>query len=578
MLAGYWASPGGAIPADYLAHSESPIVVGDRFAVVSAQAPGYELSRTNRGGLHAFCLGRVAEQAELRSLVRLSREASTAETLGRGYQRAGAPFLARVRGDWALAAWDARTGSGFLGRDALGIVPLYCATFAWGGAFATDIEWLLGLPGVDRAIDWDRLACMLASIEPEPSATFFSKVRALPAAHVMEIGTHRVQLLKYWALTVPEELQLDTDRDYVERYESVFRTAVKRSLDPGAGVLLSGGLDSSSIFGFAHSLGYSPTAVSATVRELPSCDETRYIRPTVARFGLPAIETDVSDPASCPSPSEVAPYADDPQRLVWYPIAWQACAAAARGGLDCLVTGAFGDYVGGGAPNALLELLARRELSSLAKAFRRHPRSTVRKLISQTVLWASPRVHDSFIRLAGSNMDAVEFVHRDFCRDHRLRERQMDLTRPALSSRENLVNALQSDWIESEAGNFRWNAKHNGLAVRFPFLDVDLLSLVVALPLGIRWRHQRSRWVLRRVAKPHVVPAVLTRRRKTGFSELFSRYRRQWVESISRTSYPESVFDVGKIFRAVERPSNTRIEWYKLWTCGAVAQWLGQTS
>src|SRR5262249_53766762 len=98
---------------------------------------------------------------------------------------------------------------------------------------------------------------------------------------------------RYWDLD-PRVTADATDEEHAERFGELFRAAVEcrvRDAD-SVGVLLSGGIDSSSIAGVAHAVRGArglppPHAFSATFPGR-DCDESPYIDAVVRRWGLPA--------------------------------------------------------------------------------------------------------------------------------------------------------------------------------------------------------------------------------------------------------------------------------------------------
>src|SRR4030095_11531103 len=62
---------------------------------------------------------------ELEAYGRCFRSQSDTEVLLPGYLQWGVDVVSRLRGMFAFAIWDARTGTLVLGRDRLGIKPLY---------------------------------------------------------------------------------------------------------------------------------------------------------------------------------------------------------------------------------------------------------------------------------------------------------------------------------------------------------------------------------------------------------------------------------------------------------------------
>ena len=177
------------------------------------------------------------------------------EVILKAYHAYGEAFVERLNGMFAFAIAERETGRLILGRDRLGIKPLYLSRNPEGLRFASSLPALLAAGGVDTSIDPVALQYYLTfhSVVPAPH-TILNGVRKLPPASLAFVepdGSMRTKT--YWDVTYgTDESRRDySDEDWIDETLSVMRRAVKRRLvaDVPVGVLLSGGLDSSLIVG-----------------------------------------------------------------------------------------------------------------------------------------------------------------------------------------------------------------------------------------------------------------------------------------------------------------------------------------
>jgi asparagine synthase (glutamine-hydrolysing) len=183
------------------------------------------------------------------------------EVILKAYHAWGLDCVQRFLGMFAFALWERDSGRVVLGRDRLGIKPLYYSHTPTSLRFASTLPALLAAGEVDTSIDPVALHHYLSfhSVVPAP-LTLLKGVRKLPPAtlRVLEAdGTVRDQT--YWALNFgpsADDRGLSFE-DWQERVLDVLRLAVKRRLvaDVPVGVLLSGGLDSSLIVGLLAEAG-----------------------------------------------------------------------------------------------------------------------------------------------------------------------------------------------------------------------------------------------------------------------------------------------------------------------------------
>jgi asparagine synthase (glutamine-hydrolysing) len=199
------------------------------------------------------------------------------------HRRWGRDMLPRLLGDFALALWDARERCLILARDPRGIRSLSYAVVGDSVAFATEPRQLLRVSGVNAGPNLGFLGERLSSQVSHPTDTIFLGIQRVPAAHVATAtfaSTVRVNLARHWDIDVHREVRYADDAQYAEHFADLYGralTARLRGLDRVA-VLLSGGLDSSSIVGMVSRVapGHRPVEVRAynhAFRDFPESDE-----------------------------------------------------------------------------------------------------------------------------------------------------------------------------------------------------------------------------------------------------------------------------------------------------------------
>ena len=176
---------------------------------------------------------------------------SDTEVIGKAYAHWGLDCVDHFLGMFAFAVFEHRSGRLVLGRDRLGIKPLYLDQTPDRLRFASTLPALLAGGGTDTSIDREALAHYLTfhSVVPAP-LTILKGVRKLPPATVRVIepdGSSTDRL--YWE----PEFGRDPERadwsaqDWQDALLQSLRVAVGRRMvaDVPVGVLLSGGIDSS---------------------------------------------------------------------------------------------------------------------------------------------------------------------------------------------------------------------------------------------------------------------------------------------------------------------------------------------
>jgi asparagine synthase (glutamine-hydrolysing) len=216
------------------------------------------------------------------------------EVLLKAYHAFGESFVERLNGMFAFAIVERESGRVVLGRDRLGIKPLYYAAGPGRLRFASSLPALLKGGDVAERLDPVALHHYMTfhAVVPAPH-TLLADVRKLPPAHLMVIerdGTTRQH--RYWQAR-HERSPEDERRDFPE-WKALTLAALRRSVerrltaDVPVGVLLSGGLDSSLVVGLLAEAGHTGIETFSigfeTVRD-EAGDEFQYSDIVAGHFG-----------------------------------------------------------------------------------------------------------------------------------------------------------------------------------------------------------------------------------------------------------------------------------------------------
>ena len=167
----------------------------------------------------------------------------------------------RFNGMFAFVIYERDTGRVAMGRDRLGIKPLYYTLNDKHLRFASTLPALVAAGDVDTALDPVGLAHYMTfhAVVPPPH-TILRGVRKLPAATLRLIEPDgRFKDTQYWDLRFErsaEDLAI-SHAEWKDRVGAELRRAVDRRMiaDVPVGVLLSGGVDSSLIVGLLAEAG-----------------------------------------------------------------------------------------------------------------------------------------------------------------------------------------------------------------------------------------------------------------------------------------------------------------------------------
>ncbi|MFT9849773.1 N-acetylglutaminylglutamine amidotransferase [Aneurinibacillus sp. REN35] len=181
------------------------------------------------------------------------RSTSDTEVLLKAYHAWGDKFVTRLNGMFAFCIHDLERGRFLLGRDRLGIKPLYYAEDGGVFYFASNMQALKEAGAIQPELSSEALHYYLSfhAVVPAPH-TIFKNVKKLAPGTLMSItsdGTTNIS--SYWDVQF-ERRETLTEEEWIERVLYELRESVKRRMvsDVPVGALLSGGLDSSLIVAF----------------------------------------------------------------------------------------------------------------------------------------------------------------------------------------------------------------------------------------------------------------------------------------------------------------------------------------
>jgi asparagine synthase (glutamine-hydrolysing) len=179
--------------------------------------------------------------------------ASDAAVILHAYRRWGDDCLGHLFGDFVFAIWDGARRRLFCARDQFGVKPFYYARTATGLVFSNTLDCVRLHPGVSSVVNDQAIAdFLLFGMNQDPATTAFDAIRRLPAAHRLT-GPGPVEAKRYWTLPIDGAVRYRRRQDYVDHFDELFGRAVADRLRcTRAGVLMSGGLDSTSVAATAH--------------------------------------------------------------------------------------------------------------------------------------------------------------------------------------------------------------------------------------------------------------------------------------------------------------------------------------
>ncbi len=225
---------------------------------------------------------------ELQALGHTFRTHCDTEVIVHAWEQWGETCVTRFRGMFAFAVWDRNRETLFLGRDRLGIKPLYYALLPNGQLlFGSELKALLTHPELPREIEPQAVEDYFAyGYVPEPK-TILRHALKLPPAHTLVV--RRRQPLPpprcYWDVPF-KPVPVGTEEDVGEELLHRLREAVSIRLiaEVPLGAFLSGGVDSSAVVAMMAGLSSDPVKTCSISFGDPQFNESAYAAQVAERY------------------------------------------------------------------------------------------------------------------------------------------------------------------------------------------------------------------------------------------------------------------------------------------------------
>jgi asparagine synthase (glutamine-hydrolysing) len=468
--------------------------------------------------------GEIYNSAELRrDLIRAGHSfhtSSDTETILHMWEKYGEECVNHLRGMFAFAIWDDNRKVLFGARDRIGIKPFYYYTDHKGFAFASEIKSLLQIPGISQQVDMSALADYLRHGCVLTPHTLFLSIHKLPPAHTITVQGNGIAVRRYWDLPVDESPEI-TEPEALEEFRDLLDETIRLHLisNVPVGAFLSGGIDSSTVVAMASkhnlqplktfSIGYdsgeSELKYARVVAE--HCHtEHHELRLTASDFGnlLPNIVWHMDEPV-----------VDASSIALFY------LAQSARKEVTVALSGEGSDEILGGYPiynrMLLFDRINRLPFMRLAgRAFERWaPPGKVRKNGSMLGLPLESRYRTAVV----FPLDEISRLLRDYesIDDPYGSLGEIHSRCRSLTSLRRMSYVDVNSWLPNDLllKADRMAMAHS-LELRVPFLDHKLVEFAARLPREFKIRRGTNKYLLKKLMKPLLPSAILSRSKK-GF-------------------------------------------------------------
>jgi asparagine synthase (glutamine-hydrolysing) len=478
------------------------------------------------------------------------RTKSDTEAIVHLYEDFGEDCFEKLQGMFALALWDERQRKLLLARDRIGIKPLFYGQGNNGLVFASEIKSIVASGLVDLAVDTTAIADLFTFFYIPGPKTIYQNVRSLEPGSYLRVDSRGIFQRKYWDLQ-EGQLSLASEEEYEQQLLALLRQSVKSHLlsDVPLGAFLSGGVDSSCVVALMKEF-----ATEAVTTCSIGFGEEEYNELPRARFVAKTFSCSHHEQTIDAEPAQFLtemprfydqPFPDHSSLPTYY------VSQLARRHVKVVLSGDGGDETFAGYSRYRrqhsLERIRRTVPSAFLYPFRswagNRENGALPERLRRALHQASVGARDGYLH--GITIADKALRHRIFSSDL---NRDLAGYDPLDAFRDLYDRAPGTDFlsrvlyldlktylVDDVLTKVDRASMANSLEVRVPLLDHHLVEFAHSLPLQLKLRDGKGKYLLRKVMR-QFLPQDFLDARKMGFRIPFVPWVREslrnWSEDI----------------------------------------------
>jgi asparagine synthase (glutamine-hydrolysing) len=466
------------------------------------------------------------------------------------YEEDDEKLFAHINGMFAFAIHDRARRRLLVGRDRLGVKPLFYAFIDGEFLFASEIKAILAGLGHTPSLRPDALGQYMLQGYTSTPDTVFEGIYSLPPGHYLKTDLDDVERgkkaepVEYWDARFTGDYDGPVE-EIERRLEELMADAVRIRMvaDVPLGAFLSGGIDSSSVVALMARDGVD--AVRTFTVDVPGTDRSEREKALLVARKYGTAHTEIeSVPAGAEDYWSRLHHFDSPFNCASLLNAWLVSRAARRH-VTVALSGDGGDELFGGY--ARYERVAQRRHQTAKGSLARsvvdlfpgelRGRARVAELAADDFTYYFTLDHALPVhlaeRLAGASLrpwvERMRWIYERYPADPLTRAMYFDL------------KTYLADHILAKVDSASMSVS---LEVRVPFLDYRVVELAGRIPSSLKLRDGTGKWILKRLASEWL-PEGLIDQPKVGFDPPLS----MWVFDTERERCLDELSDKGALFR-----------------------------
>lgn len=509
------------------------------------------------------------------------------EIVLRLYELHGPGCVDFLNGMFAFAVWEPERRRLYFARDRLGEKPFYWTDSDGRFVFGSEIKALLEHPAVQPRVRVDAIPEFMANLVTSSPRTLYDGIWKLAAGEAGICDENGVHIWRYWHALEQRQTRDVSLADAASKVRRLLDASVHDRLmsDVPVGVLLSGGVDSTTLVALLRERAHGLATFSVGFDDHPSSDERAEARRVARHFGTEHHEVNVSQADALDLLTRLVHHQDEPLAdPVCIPLHF-VCELARRNDVKVVLAGEGADELFWGYPR-YVQVLGRWKLVESVLALP----APVRRALPHLVPARLARRRELLEQLETGRPWPLH-MPLGLTRGQRriVLGRDDEAPAPGWAPTSNGENESRLTRLMFDTQDYEFTLRlpelllmridrfsmANSVEARVPFLDPALVDFVYRLPLDLKLANAKTKIVLRE-AISDVVPDWVLARRKQGFGAPVA----EWVgselgalfERLLATDGVRAYFDTDALRRGI---GDARIgrERFDLWPVINFALW-----
>jgi asparagine synthase (glutamine-hydrolysing) len=487
---------------------------------------------------------------ELRALGHNFKSNTDSEVIIHAYEEWGKDCVNKLRGIFAFGVFDIKKNSLFLARDHVGVKPLYYLYNNKTLIFSSEIKAILSWTEYNREIDYNGLSYYLAYGNVSGDTSIFKGIKKLSPGHTLFYNSFgNIKIENYWKLTYKPSILCEHEALFLVKEKLEECIKIQTVSDVPLGVLLSGGVDSTIITSLLSKSFQGDLTTFNVGFDSKESDESEYARLVANEYNTKHYHHQINAQIALGMLNDLIEIFDEPFHLNGIFPYYALSKLVNSKGYKVVIGGDGAD-----------EVFAGYLWYDRFRDYRKNkPLNKVKSLfgLSRTLN------HKDLQQFASYNGFMFNVLQKELNSHYN----PYSIYKP-------LETYWHPEYGEALAGQFLdFNtflpdhgltkvdrvSMSQGIEVRVPFLDYELIDLVFSIDHSIVYKFNQRKWLLKNAMEKHL-PKGFDQNRKKGFSSPLNK----WLKgSINKNGY-NLLRDGSLVQRGILKGDGIKVNYHKM--------------